>query len=144
MLWLDDVHWADPGSVDALAALVRRPPGGAVLIAVAAREGVQPAPVAAALAGAGRDGRVAHLALAPLSEAEAAELVGRDVGAIYAPSGGNPFYLEQLARSVHLTGVRPLVGALIGVRPRPRWRWRLRPSLRSSAQTRGSCSTAPP
>ena len=80
VLWLDDVHWADPGSVDALAALVRRPPAGAVLIAVAAREGLQPAPVAAALAGAARDGRVSHLALAPLSEAEAAELVGRDVG----------------------------------------------------------------
>ena len=31
VLWLDDVHWADPASVDALAALVRRPPGGAVL-----------------------------------------------------------------------------------------------------------------
>ena len=26
---LDDVHWADPASLDALAALVRRPPGGA-------------------------------------------------------------------------------------------------------------------
>ena len=110
VLWLDDVHWADPGSVDALAALVRRPPGGAVLIAVAAREGVQPPPLAAALAGAARDGRVAHLALAPLSEAEATELVGHDVGAIYAPSGGNPFYLEQLTRSGGLPGVRPPVG----------------------------------
>ena len=47
---LDDVQWADPASLDALAALVRRPPAGDVLFAIAAREG-GPA------AGAGRTGR---------------------------------------------------------------------------------------
>ena len=100
VLWLDDLHWADPESIDALAALVRRPPGGAVLLAPAARERRWPPPLTTALAGAGRDQRVTRLTLAPLSEAEAAELVGRDVAAIYRASGGNPFYLEQLARSV--------------------------------------------
>ena len=29
VLWLDDLHWAERASVDAVAALVRRPPGGA-------------------------------------------------------------------------------------------------------------------
>ena len=42
VLWMDDVHWADPASVDALAALVRRPPAAPVLLAVAAREGQLP------------------------------------------------------------------------------------------------------
>ena len=95
---MDDVHWADPASVDALAALVRRPPAAPVLIAVAAREGQMPAPLALALAGAHREDRVTALALAPLSREEAVELVGDAAAAIFEPSGGNPFYLEQLAR----------------------------------------------
>jgi ATP/maltotriose-dependent transcriptional regulator MalT len=35
--------------------------------------------------------------LGPLSQAEAAQLVGAAADAIYADAGGNPFYLEQLA-----------------------------------------------
>ena len=99
VLWLDDLHWADPGSLDAIAALVRRPPSAPVLMALAAREGRLPQPVATALAAATREDRVARLTLTPLSESEAAELVGDDAAAIYQASGGNPFYLEQLARS---------------------------------------------
>ncbi len=96
VLWMDDVQWADPESIDALAALVRRPPAAPVLFALAAREGQMPAAVAAALAGAHG---VTALSLAPLTAAEAAELVGPRAGALYPHTGGNPFYLEQLARS---------------------------------------------
>jgi ATP/maltotriose-dependent transcriptional regulator MalT len=98
VLCMDDVHWADPASVDALAALVRRPPTAAVLLAVALREGQAPAALATALAYAMREDRVTRLAPGPLNEAEAAELVGPAAAAIYPLSGGNPFYLEQLAR----------------------------------------------
>ena len=98
MLCLDDVHWADPASVDALAALVRRPPAAPVLLAVAAREGQVPAPLAAALADALREDRVTALALGAADEAEAAELVGAAAAASTREAGGNPFYLEQLAR----------------------------------------------
>jgi DNA-binding NarL/FixJ family response regulator/tetratricopeptide (TPR) repeat protein len=86
---LDDVHWADPATVDALAALVRRPPAAPVLLAVAAREGLAPR----ALAG------TQVVAVGPLSEAEAGELIGRTQPGVYAASGGNPFFLEQLARA---------------------------------------------
>ena len=89
VLVLDDVHWADPASVDALAALIRRPPSAPVLLALAAREGQVPPALASAFGGA--------LRLAPLSEAEAGELIGDP--ALYARAGGNPFYLEQLARA---------------------------------------------
>jgi ATP/maltotriose-dependent transcriptional regulator MalT len=98
VLCLDDVHWADPASVDALAALIRRPPAGPVLLAWAAREGQIPAPLVAAMAAALREERGTALALAPLSESEAAELVGAAAASIYPQAGGNPFYLEQLAR----------------------------------------------
>ena len=46
---LDDVHWADPASLDLLAALARRPPERAVLLAVAYREGQAPDALVAAL-----------------------------------------------------------------------------------------------
>ena len=98
VLWLDDVHWADPASVDALAALVHRPPVAPVLVAIAAREGQLPRALSTALAGAAREERVTPLHLAPLSEAEASELVGDRAPEIYRQAGGNPFYLEQLAR----------------------------------------------
>ena len=114
MLWLDDLHWADPGSLDAIAALVRRPPAGAVLLALAAREGRLPQPVATALAAAARQERVTRLALTPLSEAEAAR-AGRRRRRRRSTraSGGNPFYLEQLARS------RGNVSAHPALAPRP-------------------------
>ena len=86
---LDDLHWADPATIDALAALVRRPPAAPVLLALAAREGLVPR----ALAGA------RMVAVGPLSEAEAVELIGQAAPGVYAASGGNPFFLEQLARA---------------------------------------------
>jgi DNA-binding NarL/FixJ family response regulator len=95
---LDDLHWADSASVDALAALVRRPPAAPVLFALAARENRVPAPLAG----------VPALRLAPLTEAEAEALVGPG---LYARAGGNPFYLEQLAR-LH-GAVPPTVAAAV-------------------------------
>jgi ATP/maltotriose-dependent transcriptional regulator MalT len=119
LLWLDDVHWLDPASADALGALIRRLPPGRVLVAAATREGQAPAPVAAAAAAALRDGTLVRVAPAPLDAEQAAELVGPAAAAIYADSGGNPFYLEQLARAqggreaLHLDGVPDRVaGAL--------------------------------
>src|SRR3954453_11997512 len=37
LLVLDDVHWADPASVELLAALLHRPPAARVLLAIAVR-----------------------------------------------------------------------------------------------------------
>ena len=98
VLGLDDVQWADPASLEALAALVRRPPAAPVLIAVAAREGMLPATLPRALAAAMSEDRLARIVPGPLSSAEARELIGADPTAIFALSGGNPFYLKQLAR----------------------------------------------
>src|SRR4051812_22657949 len=90
LVCLDDVHWADPATVDALAALVLRPPQARVLLALAARENQLPRAI--------RTDRATVIRLAPLSEAEAADLVGSAAGAVYAAAGGSPSYLEQLAR----------------------------------------------
>ncbi len=98
VICLDDVHWADPASLDALAALVRRPPAAAVLLALAAREGQLPVALSRALAAAMSEDRAARIEVGPLSNAEAGELLGKDPGVTFSLSGGNPFYLQQLAR----------------------------------------------
>jgi ATP/maltotriose-dependent transcriptional regulator MalT len=116
VLCLDDVHWADPASLDALAALMRRPPAGPVLLALASRAGQIPPLLAGALSGALRDGRATQIALRRLTQAEAVELVGEAANEIYAQAGGNPFYLEQLARVRAAAGdgsVPPTVAAAV-------------------------------
>jgi DNA-binding NarL/FixJ family response regulator len=103
VICFDDVHWADPGSGEGLAALVHRLPVGPVLLAVAARAGQLRPILASALAAAQREDRATRLDVGPLNPAEARELVGTDADALYGESGGNPFYLEQLVR-VHGPG----------------------------------------
>jgi DNA-binding NarL/FixJ family response regulator/tetratricopeptide (TPR) repeat protein len=110
VLVLDDLQWVDRASSELLAALVRRPPEAPVLIAVAARRGQLPERLVAALAAPA----VRRLRLAPLSEGDAGRLLGDDlapgaVAELYRHGGGNPFYLEQLARAG--------AGALAGVAP---------------------------
>ena len=53
VLLLDDLHWADDGSIELLGALLRRPPAAAVLIALA----VRPRQAARAAVGGARAGR---------------------------------------------------------------------------------------
>jgi ATP/maltotriose-dependent transcriptional regulator MalT len=104
VLALDDFHWADSASVELLGALLRRPPAAAVLIAVALRPRQTPEHLAAALERADRAAALTRLELGALTLDEARELLGERVDAagaavLYQESGGNPFYLEQLARS---------------------------------------------
>jgi ATP/maltotriose-dependent transcriptional regulator MalT len=104
VLVLDDLHWADSASVEVLGALLRRPPAAAVLIAVALRSRQVPDRFAAALERAERAGFLTRLELGALGLDDARELLGAgidaaDVAVLYQDSGGNPFYLEQLARA---------------------------------------------
>ena len=100
LLALDDVHWADAVSFEVIAHLLRRF-RGRLLIALAFRHA--PAHLIAALEATARAGSGSRLELAPLTRDEARALLGpeldaRDREAVYLESGGNPFYLEQLAR----------------------------------------------
>jgi ATP/maltotriose-dependent transcriptional regulator MalT len=104
VLVLDDFHWADPASVDLLGSLLRRPPPAAVLLVVAARPRQAPTRLAGTLERALRDGSLARLELSPLTSEEATAMLGQAgpderTTALFEESGGNPFYLEQLARS---------------------------------------------
>src|SRR6266542_2146024 len=105
VLVLDDLHWADSASVELLGALLRRPPSAAVLIAVALRPRQLPERLVAALEWAHRAAALNRIELGPLNPIEAREFLGETVDVadatdLYEQSGGNPFYLEQLARSL--------------------------------------------
>jgi ATP/maltotriose-dependent transcriptional regulator MalT len=104
VLVLDDFHWADSASVDLLVALLHRPPAAGVLFALGARPNQLPARLDSALDRAHRDRTLERLALDALSREEAQALVGDEVEALYEESGGNPFYLEQLARAPQIAG----------------------------------------
>jgi DNA-binding CsgD family transcriptional regulator/Cdc6-like AAA superfamily ATPase len=105
VLVLDDVHWADPASVELLGTLLRRPPEAAVLITLAVRPRQAPDRLSNALERAHRSGTLQRLPLRPLTREQAHDLLGDTVddavtGNLYSECGGNPFYLEQLARSL--------------------------------------------
>jgi ATP/maltotriose-dependent transcriptional regulator MalT len=104
ILVLDDFHWADSASVELLGALLRRPPVAAVLAAVAHRPRQTPERMAITLERAHRSAAVTRIDLGALTLDEARQLLGERFDAasaalLYQESGGNPFYLEQLARS---------------------------------------------
>ena len=103
VLILDDLHWADSGSLELLGSLLRRPPVAPVLLALAVRPRQVPERLAAALE------RLERVELGELSPAEARELVGEPADAVYAAAGGNPFYLQQLARAPARLATGPAV-----------------------------------
>jgi DNA-binding NarL/FixJ family response regulator len=109
VLVLDDLHWADSASVELLGALLRRPPAAAVLMAVAHRRGKTADHLSAAFERAYRGAALTRIELGAFTPAEAREFLGESIGvtdatALYDESGGNPFYLEQLARSLSRAG----------------------------------------
>lgn len=113
-LLLDDVQWADPASTDVLALLLHRPPRGRVLLALAARSGRAPE-IEGALAAAQQHGSGELIEVGPLPQELVVDLLP-DTGGVtrerlYRESGGNPFYLLELARA----GVESDVGNRTGV-----------------------------
>ena len=121
VLAFDDVHWADAASAEMLNHLLRRF-RGPLLMAVAYRPSAERG--LAALAAAARLGSSTRVELGPLTKAQAKHLIGPEVddaarAMLYRESGGNPFYLEQLARSplIQSTGSTAAVDGAQAVPP---------------------------
>ncbi|MDQ4142482.1 MAG: AAA family ATPase [Actinomycetota bacterium] len=113
VLALDDLHWVDVATIELLAFLLRRGWSAPVLLVVSFRPAQAPPSLVRALDEVDRRDAVERMELASLSPEEGAELV-RQVGArpgveaaLYREAGGNPFYLEELARA----GAQPLARA---------------------------------
>ncbi len=117
VLILDDLHWADAASLLLVDFLLRRMPAGALAIIGAYRDTARtglPVPVTAPvlrLGGLGVDavaGLVARTSGREIDPAAAAELRGR--------TGGNPFFVQQVAWLPPAEAVPPGVGAVLAER----------------------------
>jgi DNA-binding CsgD family transcriptional regulator len=104
VLLLDDFHWADHASADLAASLLHRPPAAGVLLVLASRPNHSSPRLHSAVGQALRAGQLTRIELEPLTGDEAAVMLGREpsdaeAALLFEESGGNPFYLEQLARA---------------------------------------------
>jgi DNA-binding CsgD family transcriptional regulator len=107
-LALEDLHWADPGTLSAVAWLARRLPQSPVALLGTFRPSPARPELDQLLAASTGGEDVTHVRLGPLDEETVAELVGRVVGAPPGPrlraevakAGGNPLYVLELVRAL--------------------------------------------
>lgn len=115
LLLLEDLHWADPASIDLLAYLRRRLRDVPLLMLASFRhtDVDDRHPLATTLADLHRLRLVDELRLRPLADAQAADLVQALLGGppslslvaeIQRRSEGNPFFIEELLRAVAADG----------------------------------------
>lgn len=120
VLVVDDLHWADPDSLDALAHLIAstRRRSLAILMGVRDREAGEGHPLRGWLAGVRRLQHFRELALAPLDQVAAGEQLSALVGGpaqpslveeVYAATRGNPCLIRLVATGLdqstrHLPG----------------------------------------
>ncbi|HEX4719071.1 MAG TPA: AAA family ATPase, partial [Thermoleophilaceae bacterium] len=102
VLMLDDLHWADGASLELTSYLLRHPPRAAVMLAATFRSGQADRALVAAIERASTEAGIVHtIPVGPLTPADARTLIegvgGPESEHLYEASGGNPFYLLQLA-----------------------------------------------
>jgi DNA-binding CsgD family transcriptional regulator len=104
LLALDDLQWADAGSCELLAYLVRRWPSAAVLGVFAYRPADVPDTLRSAITAGLKERGVMQIKLGPFTLREAEQLVGtcaapRAARRLHFASAGNPLYLRELAEA---------------------------------------------
>jgi predicted ATPase len=104
VLVLDDMHWADNGSIELCEHVLRNPPSAPLAVVMAYRPRQLSPRLTAALQAAVAHGAAEAIDVGPLTLDGTAQMVGDRVGAaalrqLHRRSGGNPFYLETLMRS---------------------------------------------
>ncbi|WP_063772100.1 AAA family ATPase [Kitasatospora mediocidica] len=101
---LDDLHWADPASLELLDHLARHPVSSPLLLVVS-RRGRQTPPVLSTSLARGVDSGVAlRITLGPLPERDCVEGLAADLplpraSELYAASDGNPLYFLTLLQA---------------------------------------------
>ncbi len=118
LLILEDVHWADDATLDAITFLARRIASLPAVLVLTIRTGELPPdhPLHAVL-GAIPAGDTAFVELAPLSASAVEVLTGDEGGQVHAATGGNPFYVTELIAFCAEEGeVPPSVANAVGGR----------------------------
>ncbi len=122
VLFLDDLHWADPTTLDWLDYFLHRLKDRAALVAAALRPEDAPATVVRVLARWGREGLARRIALTRLSIEEALALaaaLGVDptiAQRVQFQSAGNPYFLIELIRALPADNVPPVLSELVRAR----------------------------
>lgn len=101
ILVIEDVHWADQATLDVLRLLGHRIGSARALVLVTYRDDElgRAHPLRLVLGELPTGGAIVRLPLEPLSAAAVAELAGDrdiDVAALYALTGGNPFFVTEV------------------------------------------------
>ncbi|MEU8074579.1 BTAD domain-containing putative transcriptional regulator [Catellatospora citrea] len=119
---IDDLQWADAGSLQLFGHLSARLPGGAVLVgALRDRAPAPSADLSRTLAAVSRAPGHHRILLGSMNEAEVAELVRHETGTdpglaaacgIHARTAGNPFFVRELSRLLADQGVITAASAL--------------------------------
>jgi DNA-binding CsgD family transcriptional regulator len=115
LLVIEDAHWCDESTLDVLLQLARRVPGVSLLLVVTFRRDDTPAHVSRWLAQLDRKRLAQDVELAPLSQPEVDAMVrailatdhlksARLSQAIYRMTEGNPFFVEEVLKSLIATG----------------------------------------
>lgn len=103
LLVLDDIHWADHASIEVIAHLLRHRIAGLALV-LAHRVRQLPETHSTLFSRAVYDRTLTELQLGPLSLDDAAKLLSDrfdhdELARLHQHCGGNPFYLQEIARS---------------------------------------------
>ncbi|HJZ60738.1 MAG TPA: AAA family ATPase, partial [Miltoncostaeaceae bacterium] len=116
VLVLEDVHWADDATFDAVTVLGRRIGGLPALLVLTFRSGeAPPGHRLHATLGAIRAADSVVIELAPLSERAVASLAGDGGREVYAATGGNPFYVSELIAARPSEGLpHSIANAVVG------------------------------
>lgn len=107
LVYVDDVHWADPSSLRFLTYLAEAQAPAHQIVVLTARDGVDSLELARLRAAVARRAGSRHVALPPLDAGQVAELVASVSGQAVEASdavelarhtGGNPFFVCEYAR----------------------------------------------
>ena len=112
---VDDLQWADVASLELFGHLADRLPDRVLLLGALRDRGLLPSPeLVRTLAGVSRIPGHHRVRPGPLGLPEVTELVGRETGrtpgpivarSVHARSGGNPFLVRELARTLEHSGL---------------------------------------
>ncbi|WP_405721623.1 AAA family ATPase [Streptomyces sp. NBC_01537] len=110
VLILDDLHWADPASLELVDYLIRHPVRSSVVLIVSHRGRQTPRALTAALTRGADSGSVLHVGLGPLSRKDCVEKLApgldrRHAEEFHSASEGNPLYFLAMVHA-HRSGVR--------------------------------------
>jgi predicted ATPase len=112
---LEDIHWSDEASLDAIVQLARSAQDAPLLLLLTYRDDELNADLSRALAALDRERLASELHLRPLDQAEVAEMLRAIlqldracradlVDAVYKLTDGNPFFIDEVLRALLARG----------------------------------------